>query len=493
MKCPYKLAPFQIQGLDYEKLFPVIQWLVKVLIESRDTRSLVNKRQANFYYKNSFGVLGHPPLNSRETREITNKFKPGRILRRKNLYDLHLRNPKRIYSTLREFNDITAKAFYGKVLEMMEGGNKNTGNKGKGGNLMGSSVKRAQTISTQIKDAGGRAKGKGADLEDEEDFGGLMESGGSGVSGGFMSEETMLKVAHDQLTSGSKDDLGIQLKLSPSEQEELRDFDKEVEHLDLDRKVKSDNISKMFFQNILTHHQTLTEYDQMARTEAQSDILGIFHQEKERFHAQIESLRHQIALKDAEKMGAEQEMGEVQGKVYIVEKEIRELKKLGEDLEETVETIKQSIEQQKIQKTLLLKTEALVGRIEEYKSQKNKLKKDYKAEKDKLESELEKVKDRLDKLGSEESKEILDAIDENYEEEYRKLLAKKEELAQKNKIISMLQRRIEQCPSRTELTQYQHRFYELYDQVNRRNEEAKKYISLFNTLTETKKICEQQV
>lgn len=38
MDCPLTIHPHQIQGLDYEKIYPVIQWLVKKLMESRDTR-----------------------------------------------------------------------------------------------------------------------------------------------------------------------------------------------------------------------------------------------------------------------------------------------------------------------------------------------------------------------------------------------------------------------------------------------------------------------
>ena len=36
MKCPYALEPHQIQGLDYIHLFPIIQWLVKKAIATRE-------------------------------------------------------------------------------------------------------------------------------------------------------------------------------------------------------------------------------------------------------------------------------------------------------------------------------------------------------------------------------------------------------------------------------------------------------------------------
>ena len=35
MRCPYPLQTYQIKGLDYDHIFPVIQWLIKKVIETR--------------------------------------------------------------------------------------------------------------------------------------------------------------------------------------------------------------------------------------------------------------------------------------------------------------------------------------------------------------------------------------------------------------------------------------------------------------------------
>lgn len=35
MKCPYPLAPHQIRGNDFDSIFPVVQWLVKTVYETR--------------------------------------------------------------------------------------------------------------------------------------------------------------------------------------------------------------------------------------------------------------------------------------------------------------------------------------------------------------------------------------------------------------------------------------------------------------------------
>jgi hypothetical protein len=38
MKCPYSLQPFQLQGLDVNNIFPIVQWLVKFVYETRFER-----------------------------------------------------------------------------------------------------------------------------------------------------------------------------------------------------------------------------------------------------------------------------------------------------------------------------------------------------------------------------------------------------------------------------------------------------------------------
>merc|ERR1712168_770479 len=35
MKCPHRIEPHQIQGLDFINIYPVVQWLVKQAIETR--------------------------------------------------------------------------------------------------------------------------------------------------------------------------------------------------------------------------------------------------------------------------------------------------------------------------------------------------------------------------------------------------------------------------------------------------------------------------
>jgi hypothetical protein len=45
MGYPNPVFPHQIQGLDYAGLLPVIKWLINNLLKSRDTRSVLNRKQ----------------------------------------------------------------------------------------------------------------------------------------------------------------------------------------------------------------------------------------------------------------------------------------------------------------------------------------------------------------------------------------------------------------------------------------------------------------
>jgi len=57
----------------------------------------------------------------------------------------------------------------------------------------------------------------------------------------------------------------------------------------------------------------------------------------------------------------------------------------------------------------------------------------------------------------------------------------------------MLQRKIEDVPTRTELVQYERRFVELYDQVSSRLEETRNYYDSYNTLDDTKRFLAKEV
>lgn len=61
LKCPLRLEPHQIQGLDLIKIYPVMQWLVKKALESREEMMYMQRCRALF----EFGKYGQTPEDVR--------------------------------------------------------------------------------------------------------------------------------------------------------------------------------------------------------------------------------------------------------------------------------------------------------------------------------------------------------------------------------------------------------------------------------------------
>ncbi|OAD53685.1 Coiled-coil domain-containing protein 93 [Eufriesea mexicana] len=89
--------------------------------------------------------------------------------------------------------------------------------------------------------------------------------------------------------------------------------------------------------------------------------------------------------------------------------------------------------------------------------------------------------------------EIKNGTSEEEEDRVKEYEAQKEavtkvrlQLAKKNRAIASLTRQLDDVPGRSELTQYQRRFMELYNQVSAKHKETKQYYTLYNTLDDTK-------
>ncbi|MGH0190438.1 UNVERIFIED_CONTAM: hypothetical protein FKN15_045453 [Acipenser sinensis] len=92
-----------------------------------------------------------------------------------------------------------------------------------------------------------------------------------------------------------------------------------------------------------------------------------------------------------------------------------------------------------------------------------------------------------------EQKERNQLIDKQYNTDREKLQKIRLLLARRNREIAILQRKIDEVPSRAELTQYQKRFIELYGQVAATHKETKQFFTLYNTLDDKKVFLEKEV
>uniref|UniRef100_A0A8C5Q1G4 Coiled-coil domain-containing protein 93 n=1 Tax=Leptobrachium leishanense TaxID=445787 RepID=A0A8C5Q1G4_9ANUR len=112
--------------------------------------------------------------------------------------------------------------------------------------------------------------------------------------------------------------------------------------------------------------------------------------------------------------------------------------------------------------------------------------------------EMARLQQNIENLKSEsaentEEKERTHLLEQQHKAEREKLQRIRLLLARRNREIAILQRKIDEVPSRAELTQYQKRFIELYGQVSATHKETKQFFTLYNTLDDKKVYLEKEV
>lgn len=67
------------------------------------------------------------------------------------------------------------------------------------------------------------------------------------------------------------------------------------------------------------------------------------------------------------------------------------------------------------------------------------------------------------------------------------------QLAKKNRAVTSLQRQLDNIPDNVELTQYQKRFLELYNQISVKHKDTKQFYALYNTLNDKHLYIEKEL
>jgi len=132
----------------------------------------------------------------------------------------------------------------------------------------------------------------------------------------------------------------------------------------------------------------------------------------------------------------------------------------------------------------------LVALNESFKWQEDKFRQSCKEHMDELQMNIKKLTGADlddDELGR------IKEIEETYETECDLLNEARALAAKKSREITLVQRQIDEVPSRGELQQYQKQFIELYEQMRTKETETRKYIGTYNTLTDTRDFLQKEV
>ncbi|XP_075685095.1 coiled-coil domain-containing protein 93 isoform X3 [Rhinoderma darwinii] len=141
--------------------------------------------------------------------------------------------------------------------------------------------------------------------------------------------------------------------------------------------------------------------------------------------------------------------------------------------------------------SILQKLRALVAMNESLKSQEQQFRAHCREEMTRLQQNIETLNAEMAESGEEEERSSL--FEQQHRAEREKLQKIRLLLARRNREIAILQRKIDEVPSRAELTQYQKRFIELYGQVSATHKETKQFFTLYNTLDDKKLYLEKEV
>uniref|UniRef100_A0A672MGG4 Coiled-coil domain-containing protein 93 n=1 Tax=Sinocyclocheilus grahami TaxID=75366 RepID=A0A672MGG4_SINGR len=416
MKCPHRLEPHQIQGLDFIHIFPVVQWLVKKAIETREEMGDYVRSYSISQFQKTHAFPEDEEFELRKERAISTVvnvcevYAPQRRYKRQVDAGELLDEESRVHSTLLEFG-------------------------------------RRYEFSKQSKA-----------VEQKQ----VLAQGTQGVPPGMaqVSEEEDLQAAEElrikALMTGMAAMATEEGKLSASTVGQIVG-------------LQSEEIK-----------QIATEYAEKAErsVEDRPERFGPAQQHRR----QLVSLNKRITHKT-------KELEELQSKQ-------QEARAACEDAKIKLAEVRQLVSLCCFEVLCLLlsfrfleKLRALVAMNETLKHQEQTFRSHCREEMTRLQQNIEELKLEYGEGGDEKKTYPL----HQYTADREKLQKIRLLMARRNREIAILQRKIDEVPSRAELTQYQKRFIELYSQVSATHKETKQFFTLYNTLDDKKVYLEKEV
>ena len=427
INCPMTLNPVQIQGLDLKPLYQTLQWLQKRLLETRDERNALNKKiSVNFYNKEYINIDKNKLKLSNDTDEMLktkyNILKENRKYKPKNkLTNMapNYNDELRVFFSMIEFG-VKDIAFQRQFIELLK---------------------------------------KRKIIEDKN------KNNQSTTIGGGIGKMQTNNETQDKLT---KEEMKILNDVMNNNIEEISNQEKK-------QKVNTSIIEAIFSENMAYITKEIENFDNIKGDE-NIDKIKLYAKEKERLEQNKNNIISQINQYNTELDNCKEQENKEKEEINKLQEEIEKLRQTKAQNERNKETILQKIKEEKISEEKLAFLSEKNKRKEELKSNISKFKKECLAEKKIYDAQLENYQKKIDKLNDSENIAVFNEIDVNYNAELQKNTEKKKDLFNQNKIINMLTRKIQLYPSKLEIIQYQKRFQELYDQINKISERSTKIL-----------------
>ncbi|NP_001085446.1 coiled-coil domain-containing protein 93 [Xenopus laevis] len=423
MKCPHRLEPHQIQGLDFIHIFPVIQWLVKRAIETRQEMGDYIRSYSVSQFQKEHSLPEDQEFEHRREKavrtlsETLDVYRPRRKYKRQGGSAELMDEESRVHSTLLEYG-----RRYGLSKQM----------------------KPEKPEDRKVPVPQGLV-GKGEVKEEEE----LRAEEELRIKA-LMTEMAAMGMEEGRLTASTVGQIvGLQ----------------------------SDEIKQMVSE--------YAEKQSELSAEDRPEYLGAAQQHRRK----VASLNKQIGQRKKLLDQLQEKASELQSGSCEAKKQLTEVTSHMENLEQELLVLEKV--ESKADPSVLQKLRDLVAQNESLKLQEQQFRSKCREEMSRLQQNIDSLKAAATEHG--EEKEQSQAFEQQYKAEKEKLQKIRLLLARRNREIAILHRKIDEVPSRAELTQYQKRFIELYGQVSATHKETKQFFTLYNTLDDKKVYLEKEV
>jgi len=406
---------------DYANIFPVIQWLVKKVIETREeTGDLIR-----FFSESQFNKTYQLPQDAQFEEhkneaitfvdEVNERYKPTRKYRRQGRRVPYLNrksHEESIQSVLLEYGD-----FYVAPKPAVE-------------------TKQSSFAQKLDKDLGGKGTSKAQEEEEEE-----------------KRKRQALKQELTSYTASGRVDKDVVGGLLPTNIDELENQYKFDEDEGADASQNSQKFGlRMHEQQVHKLERDITEQK------------GVLTALKQQYNEQDAKLKEIQALYNQ--------------KSAYNQRIIQEIAKLN--ALETPENTKQ---------LQMLRT--MVALNENLRNQEARFKANCKRQLASLQEQITKIKGEINDVATGTGEVAM--VNETFNASLEKLKKAKQLIAKRNRDIALIERKIDDIPERSELTQYQRQFVELYEQVASKFTETRQYYNFYNTLEDTKAYLSKEV
>ena len=249
----------------------------------------------------------------------------------------------------------------------------------------------------------------------------------------------------------------------------------EISNQENKQKVNASIIEAIFSENMAYISAEIENFDN-AKGDENIDKIKLYAKEKERLEENKKNILSQINQYNSELGNCEEQERKEKEEINRLQEEIEKLRQTKAQNERNKETIIQKVKEEKLSEEKLAFLSEKNKRKEELKANISKFKKEGLAEKKLFDAQVENYQKKINKLNDSENLAVFNEIDTNYNAELQRNTENKKDLFEQNKIINMLTRKIQLYPSKLEIIQYQKRFQELYEQINKISEKSSKIL-----------------